>query len=170
MTELEEGDRTFLFPDYCEASKYDEWVFYRQQFQSMAGGSKAVDLLCIEDGATWLIEVKDYRRHPRTKAIDLCDEVARKVRDTLAGLAAASANATSVGERETARRALATQRWRVVLHLEQPDVHSRLRPRAFDVANVLSKLREKVRLKAVDANPLVAERDSAQPTVPWTVR
>ena len=33
------------------------------------------------------MEVKDYRANRRTKAIDLADEIALKVRDTLAGLA-----------------------------------------------------------------------------------
>ena len=89
MTEIEEGDLKFSFPDHCQADKYDEWSFYRNQFQSVAGGSKAVDILCLSDDATWLIEIKDYRKNPRLKLIDIGDEVAGKVRDTLAGLAAA---------------------------------------------------------------------------------
>ena len=89
MTEIEEGDLKFSFPDHCEAGKYDEWSFYRNQFQSVASGSKAVDILCLSDDAAWLIEIKDYRLHPRQKLIDIDDEVASKVRDTLAGLAAA---------------------------------------------------------------------------------
>ena len=87
MTEIREGALTFSFPDQCEAGKYDDWSFYRNQFQSVAGGSKAVDILCLADGVAWLVEIKDYRQHPRTKPSDLCDEVARKVRDTLSGLA-----------------------------------------------------------------------------------
>lgn len=122
MTEIEEGALKFSFPDDCEASKYDEWSFYRNQFQSVADGSKAVDMLCIAGDTSWLIEVKDYRRHPRTKLIDVGGEVASKVRDTLAGLAAASANANRDDERRFARRALAKRRWRVALHLEQPNV------------------------------------------------
>ena len=72
MTEIREGDLTFSFPDQCEAGKYDDWAFYRNQFQSAAGGSKAVDVLCLADGVAWLVEIKDYRQHPRTKLIDLC--------------------------------------------------------------------------------------------------
>ena len=34
MMEIEEGDLTFSFPDRCEAGKYDNWSFYRNQFQS----------------------------------------------------------------------------------------------------------------------------------------
>lgn len=170
MTDIEEGDLTFSFPDHCEAGKYDEWSFYREEFQSAAAGSKAVDILCIADDVAWLIEVKDYRHHGRAKAIDLCDEVAMKVRDTLAGLAAASANADSEHERDMARRALAARRWRVALHLEQPAGDSPLRTRAFDAANIMLKLRSKGRLKAIDAQPVVLDLNLPGPGVPWVVQ
>ena len=96
MTNITEGDLTFSFPDYCQASKYDDWPFYRNQFQAVAGASKAVDILCVECNTSrrerrmastaWLIEIKDYRQHTRKKCIDIADDLARKVRDTLAGL------------------------------------------------------------------------------------
>ena len=149
MTEIKEGNLTFSFPDRCEAGKYDDWSFYRNQFQSVAGGSKAVDILCLADDVAWLVEIKDYRQHPQTKPSDLCDEVARKVRDTLSGLAAASANANDPDEKTLACRALAMRRWRVALHIEQPSVASRLRRWAVDPASVKSKLRKG--LKAIDA-------------------
>ena len=76
VTEIEEGDLTFSFPDHCEAGKYEEWSYYRNRFQSVAGGSKAVDILCLSDDAAWLIEIKDYRQHPRLKLVDIGDEVA----------------------------------------------------------------------------------------------
>ena len=170
MTEIEEGNLTFSFPDRCEASKYDEWSFYRNQFQSVAGGSKAVDMLCLDDDATWLIEVKDYRHATRAKSIDLGDEVAAKVRDTLAGLAAANASANDDDERNLAQQALAKRRWRVALHLEQPNVRSRLRPRPFNLADVTSKLRSKASLKCVDAHPIVSNVGAPRPGLPWNVQ
>ena len=156
-----------LFPDHCEAVRYDTWDFYRKSFQSIVSGTKAVDILCIAQDASWLIEVKDYRQHPRTKPIDLGDEVARKVRDTLSGLAAASANAQDSGERGLAIRALAKQRWRVALHLEQ-QTGSALRPQAINSADVLQKLRRQ--LKAIDAKPLVLNRQTSNLAEPWTVQ
>ena len=168
MTEIEEGDLTFSFPDHCEAGRYDGWAFYRNQFQAVAGGSKAVDILCIADGVAWLVEIKDYRRHWRTKSTDLCDEVATKVRDTLSGLAAASANANDADEKALARPALSMRR-RVALHLEQPNVASRLRPRAIDPASMKSMLRKGL-LKAIDAHPAVGDRQRPPPGIPWTVR
>ena len=168
MMEIEEGDLTFSFPDHCEAGKYDDWAFYRNQFRSVAGGSKAVDVLCLADDAAWLVEIKDYRAHSRTKTTALCDEVAIKVRDTLSGLAAASANANDAGEQALARRALAIRRWRVALHLEQPNESSRLRPIAFDPANMKKKLRQV--LKAIDAHPAIVDRQGSHPGIPWTAR
>ena len=168
MTEIEEGDLKFTFPDHCEVGKYDEWSFYRNQFNPIAGGSKAVDILCVSANAAWLIEVKDYRQHRRMKRSDIEDELAGKVRDTLAGLAAASANANDLNERALARRALRARRWRVALHLEQPRVSTRLRPKPFDVANVRLKLRGKV--KAVDPHALTLAREKDSPNVPWTVQ
>ena len=168
MTEIEVGDLTFSFPEECRATKYDDWAFYRNQFQSVAGGSKAVDILCLAGGAACLIEVKDYRQHRRTKLIDLGDEVAGKVRDTLSGLAAASANANNNDERALAQRMLAQRRWRVVFHLEQPRVRSRLRPRPYDVANVELKLRRQ--LKAIDAHPVVLDPRDFRGDIPWTVQ
>ena len=169
MTEIEEGDLRFSFPDDCEAGKYDDWAFYRNQFQSVAGGSKAVDIVCVADAAAWLIEVKDYRQHKRMKQSDLDVELADKVRDTLAGLAAASANANCQEERALARRALAKRRWRVVLYLEQPQVRSRLRPRPVDVASVLAKVCSR-KLKAVDPLLMVLDRGAPHPDIPWTVQ
>ena len=168
MTEIREGALTFSFPDDCKVGKYDEWSFHRNRFQSVAGGSKAVDILCLANGVAWLVEIKDYRKHPRTKPIDLRDEVAIKVRDTLSGLAAASANADDAGEKALARRALKMRRWRVALHLEQPNVASRLRPQAVDRASVNSALRKG--LKAIDPHPVVVDRRRPYPGIPWTVR
>ena len=168
MTEIHEGDLKFTFPDHCEVSKYDEWSFYRNQFESIAGGSKAADILCLSGDVAWLIEIKDYRQHPRVKRSDIEDEFAGKVRDTLAGLVAANANANDRDEQALARRALRARRWRVALHLEQPNVRSRLRPKPFDVASLLPKVRMKV--KAVDAHPLILDRRADRPDIPWAVQ
>lgn len=168
MNTIVEGSLTFGFPAHCRASKYDDWSFYRNQFQSIAGGSKAVDIICVTADTCWLIEIKDYRQHRRTKTIDIVDEVATKVRDTLAGLASAVQNANDIHERQLAGKALTKKRrWRVVLHLEQPSMGRRLWPRPIDPAKVLQKLRTRT-LKAVDAHPVICDRTSSY-RFPWTV-
>jgi len=165
---ITEDRLTFSFPDGIKATKYDDWSFYRNQFNHAFGGSKATDLIAIDGNTTWLVEIKDYRQHRRTKPIDLGDEVAIKVRDTLAGLTAAQCTANDAAEKQFARRALKTTKWQVVLHLEQPQKQSKLFPRAINPADVLQKLKQK--LKAIDAHPKVVDQDSLTSDMRWTVQ
>ncbi len=145
----------FDFPTGWRAAKYDDWTYYQKQFQQVCGGAKAVDLAVLAaNNCLWLVEVKDYRRNPRTKPSALADEFAEKVRDTLAGLAAGRVRA-SEAERQFARDALAAADVRLVLHVEQPAAHSKLFPRAIDTAKVLQRLKQLV--KAIDPRVKVAE-------------
>ena len=98
MTEITEGALTFSFPTGCQAVKHDDWSddwsFYRRsEFHHVAGGSKAVDILCVEGDTSWLIEIKGYRRRslqdPLPTPAELAKTLAIKARDTLAGLAVA---------------------------------------------------------------------------------
>lgn len=164
---LKEGRLTFSFPDDDCVSQYDSWSFYRNQFNACFGGTKAIDFLYVEEGTTWLIEVKDYRAHPRTKAVDLGDEVATKVRDTMAGLVAAQCNANNPEEQKLASLALKQNCIRVVLHLEQPEKQSRLFPKAVDPVNVKIKLKQL--LRAVDAHPKVVNQHCLTPEMRWKV-
>jgi hypothetical protein len=166
MAVISEGRLTFTFPS-DDASKYDDWSFYRNQFNAAFGGTKAIDIIFVDDDQAWLIEVKDYRANRRTKALDLGDEVAFKVRDTLAGLAAAKCNATEVNEARLARKALRKSRLRVVLHLEQPAKPSKLFPLVVDPSKLLIKLRQ--RLKSVDARISVVNQHRLKPDMNWTV-
>lgn len=165
---LQEGRLTFTFPPESTASKYDEWSHYRNQFNSAFGGTKAVDMVYADAPVAWLIEVKDYREHRRTKTIDLADEIAEKIRDTLAGLVSAQLYANDADEKQTAKTLLRCNQLRVVLHLEQPEKHSKLRPRAIDPAAVLKKL--KLLIKAVDAHPCVVDQHRLKPEMSWQVQ
>lgn len=150
----------FAFPDDWAVGKYDEWSFYRNRFAGMWPGIKSIDLLAVApDKTAWLIEAKDYRVHPRTKPSELPDEVARKVFDTLAAMIPAKVHANDHAERNQARAICGARALRVVLHLEQPAKHSRLRPRAIDPANLTQKMRKL--LKPVDAHPIVVDMTTA---------
>lgn len=191
MSSLVEGGLTFTFPSDYEASKFDDWSFYRNQFQRLGSGLrvtcskcdvelhcrecrtaktsgvKAIDFLAVHKATTWLIELKDYRRNRRTKTSDLADEIALKVRDSLAVLVAAAMNANDLAEKQRARRAIDAPGIRVVLHLEQPLVHSKLFPCPIDRAKVQQRLKQL--LKSVDAHPQVVDR--ANPgNIAWKVR
>ncbi len=157
---------TFTFSHGWQVTKFDDWSFYRNQYSRMHDGIKALDLLAQDTAkCLWLIEVKDYRQHPRTKPSALDQEVAAKIENTLAALMPARCNAISA-EAKLAQQLLSSKRLRVVLHLEQPAKHSRLRPRAINLADVQQKLRQ--RLKPIDAHPLVTESLDMQ-GVPWVV-
>lgn len=165
--ELSEGFLKFAFDDACVAAKYDDWSFFRNQFQSTCSGAKAVDIVCITKKVCWLIEVKDYRRHQRTKPQVLGDEVAMKVRDTLAGLVAAKMNANNADEKRFAKQALQSKAIKVVLHLEQPAKHSKLFPQAIDPAAVKQSLKRQ--LRAVDSHPSIVNKNTLSPPMAWTV-
>jgi len=173
MTDITEGALTFRFTDGCQASQYDNWSFYKNQFQSVTSDpTKAVDILCVKGNTSWLIEIKDYRQHPRKKLIDIADEMAIKVRDTLAGLAAPAKVANDVDQQNLARRALKTSRWRVVLHLEQSTTAQKIERNFINVANLFhKKFKSKKRLlKATDAHPILCDQHTIQHhDIPWTV-
>lgn len=162
-----EGALTFTFPPNALASKYDDWAHYLSQFQKTCGGSKAVDLVHVENSTAWLIEVKDFRQHARTKTIDLADEIAIKVRDTLAGLLSAAWHANDQDEKKCARALVRAGKVRIVCHLEQPAKHSKLRPRAVEPDKLVLKLRTLI--KAIDPHPLVVDRGSLHPSMTWAV-
>lgn len=162
---ITEGNLNFTFKQGTEASKYDDWVFYRNQFNSAFGGTKAVDIICVDTRTAWLIEIKDYRLHARTKPQDLAAEVAQKVRDSIAGLVAAAANANDQDEKILARKLLSKRSWRIVLHLEQPVKTSKLRPKAINPADVLNKLKNL--LKTIDPHPLVVDNSQLPRIIPY---
>lgn len=147
---------TFSFPDGWKISKYDDWSYYRRQFSCMWAEIKSLDLLAVDlQRNGWLIEVKDYRIHQRTKPSDLAEEVAKKVFDTLAALPPARVYANNDDERGMAQALLKVKRYRVVLHLEQPTKSSKLFPRVIDPAKVKQKLRKL--LKPIDSHPMITE-------------
>jgi len=166
MVIKKEGKLQFTFPENWRVSKYDDWSFHKQ-FQNICGGAKAVDFIVLapDNRTTWLIEVKDYRQHRRTKPSELPMEVACKYRDTLAGLACARVHANDETEKELANLSLQTDDIRLVLHMEQPQHHSKLFPRPFEPADIMQKL--KTLVKAMDPHPLVMDMDSNRVT--WQV-
>ena len=167
MPTLYEANITCTFPDGWEVTKYDDWAFYRNRFSSSCCGNKGVDFLAYdhENRTLWLIELKDYRQFQRTKddTISLWDEVAIKVRDTLAGLFAAKVDRAHE-DQPYAARVLKATKLRVAFHMEQPRTHSKLFRRAYKREDIRQKLRQL--LKPIDPHPRVVELASMD-AVPW---
>ncbi|MBU0673023.1 MAG: hypothetical protein KJ950_00085 [Proteobacteria bacterium] len=146
--------------------KYDDSAFYRKQFQNLAGGSKAMDAVALaDDGTLWLIEIKDYRRHRRTKPSSVFAEVASKVRATLAGLATARVRANDQDEKTKARQAMTCRQIRVAMQLVQSVKPSKLFPQVVEPHDAQIKLRQAV--KAVDPHPLCAIKVMNDASLPW---
>ncbi|MFP4453917.1 MAG: hypothetical protein ACLFPI_11215 [Desulfobacterales bacterium] len=89
------------------------------------------------------------------------------MRDSLAGITAASFRANEDEEKRFARKALQGRTIRVALHIEQPQKHSKLFPRAIDPAKNLQKL--KALIKPIDPHPLVVERSNCKSRAGWRV-
>lgn len=168
MKRLTEDKLAHDFPDAWSVTKYDDWAFYRNQFQNCCGGNKAMDFLGYDptERTLWMVELKDYRQFSRTKddKTPLWDEVALKARDTLAGIFAASAKPGSE-DSVFADAAMKACKLRIILHLEQPARHSALFPRAYDPASIQQKLKQIV--KPIDPHPRVIELNRMDP-VPWS--
>jgi hypothetical protein len=191
MPTLTEGKLIFAFPENWKVTKLDEWSYYRSQFSKLCPGLqstcsncnanmhckecgasktvgiKAVDFLAIDSQrTTWLIEVKDYREHSRTKVLEIGSEIALKVRDSLSIIAAASLNANDATEKSLASESLKSTHFRIVLHLEQKKTNAKLFPQAIVRADLVQKLKQL--LKSVDPHPKVVATGSLIP-VPWDV-
>jgi hypothetical protein len=157
----------FHFPNDWHVMRYDDSAFHRCQFQSFAGGSTAVDLIALAGDDLWLIEVKDYRRARSEKTISLEDEMAGKVRSSLAGLAAARVRANDAEEREFASRAMRAANIRIALHLEQSKHPNRLFPQVVDPLS--TEIALKKALRAVDPHPLLVSKHSPGHSAAWSV-
>ena len=169
-----EGGLTFSFPDEWSICRPEDTSFYSRHFSNFCGGCKEMDFLAYDPGRStlWLIEVKDYRQHGRTKPTDLVDEVAEKTRDVFAMLPlavvrdGAGVGGSQVQIGEFWRRASAATQLRVVLHCELPTSPSKLFPGVKDAANLLTKLRQQLRV--VDPHALFMNRSRSQ-VLPWSV-
>lgn len=170
MTVITENHLIFVFPEHWEAAKYDDWTYYRKQFQNTFGGAKGVDIVAISPPPSevlWLIEIKDYRNSNHGLPSQLPETIARKVRDTLAGLVAAKFNADDVTEKRFAEKALKMKDIRLIFHLEQPRKHSKLFPKAIKHETIHLKLRQL--LKSVDPRLKVLSMGTTAASVDWRV-
>lgn len=174
MNTIIEGGLAFDFDDDWSPAKLDDWAYYQggtgrgNGFKDCCQGNKSVDIAALQKSTRtlWLIEVKDYRVHARTKPVAVWEEVAVKTRDSLACLLSARMKASG-GEQALAAKYAKAHFIRVVLHLEQPTVHSRLFPRVFDLSHVMQRLKQLV--KPIDAHPWVVDRASLREGL-WSVR
>lgn len=170
MTRLTEGRLVHEFPAGWIAWKCDDAPYYRNHFQAFAGGAKSVDFAAVSPGndpILWLIELKDYRAARRTKPSDLFDELAIKVRDTLACLMATASNSGCMPAAGHAKAGCKASKVRVVLHLEQPAKPSKLFPQVVEPKSAKDKIKQK--LRAIDPHPLIGNSVNLSAKVAWSI-
>lgn len=162
-TTLQVARLTFTFPAGWQASKYDDWSFYRNQFSRQHNGIQAVDVLAsAPNGTAYLIEVKDYRHPDTEKPSQLPQVIANKVLMTLAAMLPAKLNGNDPDERTIAAAMLTCRKLRVIAHIELPKAHQP----TVDLADLKQKLAQL--LRAVDAHPKVVSKNH-MPGLGWAV-
>ena len=173
---IAEGSVQMFFEEGSRVLKYDDSQYFKQHFRHTAGGSRAVDAVCIARAACWLVEIKEIQRSlsddPGLHDLKIqrgLKDAALQVRDTLAGLTVAGVRADGA-ERQFAQEALATGNWRVVVHVEQRGARqSRLRPQAVSLVSVQSKMRKAEFVGAIDPKARAVDSGCGQ-NVPWRTK
>lgn len=162
---IEVDGLTFHFPEGWNASKYDDWSYYRNQFSRQYQGIKGVDLLVFDDEANptgYLVEVKDFSTPGTLSPSELPEAITWKVIHTLAALLPASLRANDAGEKRLAAKFLKCGELRIVIHIENP----RNPPNVVDPADLRMKLKQL--LRAIDPHVKVSSRGKPA-GVAWTV-
>jgi len=169
MQRFKEGSFHYDFDDHWHVLKWDETPFHTQRFQSFGGSSKAAEFVAFEerDNALWLIECKDFRPNGRSKSVDLCDEIALKMRSTLAALVCAR-NDPSACMSRFARMALKKTLIRCVVHWEHP-----LTPHVLWPSSMMSRrdMRDKLRqrLQVADPHAELGNKLQLNAVMPWKI-
>jgi hypothetical protein len=141
-----EQNLSFAFSDNWEVEQYDRHGDYLGKIQKLRG-SKAVDFVGMISNALFLIEVKDFRGHrienKNRFGGPLEEEVALKVRDTVAGLIGAHRTSSQPATWSHFVSCMSTpsRLVRVVLWFEDDAAHTSelARARAITATDLLKK-------------------------------
>ena len=170
MTIITEGQLIFEFDSALSTIKYDVSSYYMKHFQNKCHTeNKAVDIIAYDKEFVWLIEIKDFRNHGRSKEQSLCEELSQKIRDTLAGLFGAKFYRSHSGDEKLFFKGiLVCQRIYFVLHMELDHNPSKCK-QIYDPADIKQKL--KSTLKAINPGILIINKDDQQSyKIPWSVQ
>ena len=176
MPELDVDGAVFRFPDDWEASKFDEWSYFRSVMSRIVDplgrASHGCDVVALHDGDLWLIEAKDYSHPDAVPPSDLVAVVCEKVVDTLAGLHAGIRDPHP--ERGICERAVAAARLFVALRIDLPDAQpGRDKMRRGAAVRTMADYRQKLGKalrRVVNGKIHVVTGRERPAVVPWTVR
>ncbi|WP_144430582.1 hypothetical protein [Jannaschia donghaensis] len=142
---LKEGSFNYKFTDVDWVNKLDDWNFHKKNFQSVAGGSRAVDFIAVKGHTCWLIECKDYRLDASPMIEEIALTFAKKFRDSLALLQAAKLNSKDDDEKIYSAAALKCSEFRFVAHIEPYDPKKNPKLQKPNLANLKIKIEQKTR-------------------------
>lgn len=147
MTALDVENLQFRFEAGWSVIKWDDDDAFQKGIQRLTG-SKAVDLLAVNQRMVALVEVKDFR-HPeadwgRVKTGALAEEVSIKVRDSLAGIVGAARRIGAEPWGSWATRLHTCESLRVVLWLERPSSHYEDPRRKDELAHFRDRLKQRL--------------------------
>jgi hypothetical protein len=164
---FEEGRLRFSFGESWRVVKYDDHRDYRQKIAKLEG-SGALDFVACRNGL-FLIEVKDFRGYrienkERLEQGHLAEEVAGKVRDTIAGLVGAHQCSSEPEFWEPYASALVrrTRPIRVILWLEHDHPPGPVLARRWKSVRMILAQTLKTKLRWLTTKVAVVGHDEAQ--------
>lgn len=166
MASITEGNLSFTFE--FNAIKFDDTSYYREHFSKIQNNIAAVDILTVNNGIGYLIEIKDYT-HPDTENLsskDLIDAIIKKVISTLSAILPMKNSAGNEAERKIAEDFAKSSEIRIVLHIEKPPARRTLKQSCYNFQEIESSLKRK--LKPIDAHPKVVSKENLK-GLPWAV-
>ncbi|MFI3190484.1 hypothetical protein BCS42_02795 [Crenothrix sp. D3] len=166
MASITEGNLSFIFE--FDAVKFDDTSYYREYFSRIQNDIAAVDIVAVNNGIGYLIEIKDYT-HPDTENLssnDLIEAIIKKVISTLSAILPMKNSATDPAEKKIAKDFAKSSEIRIVLHIEKPPPRRTLKQSCYDFQNIETSLKRK--LKPIDAHPKVVSKENLS-GLPWVV-
>jgi hypothetical protein len=163
---IEEKNLRFSFE--FDAIKFDDTSYYRDCFNKIKNGTKAIDILAVNSNIGYLIEIRDYT-HPATKdkkLIDLIEAILNKVISTLAAILPMKNNANIQLEKDIATLFSKTTEIKIFLHIEFPPPESNLEQASWSCQKIQMKLKR--RLQSIDVDPQVVTKKYPD-NFPWKV-
>lgn len=109
----------FQFPEGWKTTVFDEWPQYLKPASSL--GLKGCDILAINGGTLWIIEVKDYTYPDAKQPEDLATVVGQKAIGTMALLYALQRSKNDSAAVRFARACAVTTEIKLALHIEIKD-------------------------------------------------
>ena len=165
---IQEGKLKFDFA--FKAIKLDESLYYRNSFIKIQKGIKAVDILAVNKGTSYLIEVKDYT-HPDTRQLEpskLIEDIVKKVICSLAMLLPMRDKSMDKNEEEIVKEFLEKKELIIAFHIELPPQRKTLQQSNYDLGDMRKKLRDKLKLITDGQNIKVVSKDNLK-NLPWSV-